>query len=151
MYQVWSNPPVLSNLVQKQDHKQNFRYANLLQIPQVKSSRYCKSSFRYAAPVLWNSLPDNYRNCSNFNEFKNIISFWNGKSCTCICQNSQLFVPGQYTKTISVLLFIFLFYFLLFCFTLSFYLCALFCALLYCDFMFHCIMYYLLCNLIVHA
>ena len=73
-------PPVLSNLV---------RYTNLLQIPQVKSSRYGKSSFRYAAPVLWNSLPDNNRNCSYFNEFKNMISFWNGKSCTCIaCQNA---------------------------------------------------------------
>jgi hypothetical protein len=82
-------PPVLSNLVQKQDHKYNFRYTNLLQIPQVKSSRYGKSSFMYAAPVLWNSLPDNYRSCSNFNEFKNLISFWNGKSCTCIaCQNA---------------------------------------------------------------
>ena len=82
-------PPVLSNLVQKQDHKYNFRYTNLLQIPQVKSPRYGKISFRYAAPVLWNSLPDNYRNCSNFNEFKNLISFWNGKSCTCIAfQNS---------------------------------------------------------------
>ena len=78
-------PPVLSNLVKKQDHKYNFRYT----IPQVKSSRYGKSSFRYAAPVLWNSLPDNNRNCSYFNEFKNMISFWNGKSCTCIvCQNS---------------------------------------------------------------
>ena len=136
---------VLSNLVQKQDHKYNFRYANLLQIPQVKSSRYGKNSFRYAAPVLWNSLPDNYRNCSNFNEFNNLISFWNGKSCTCIaCQNSQLFVTAQYTKPFSVLL-------LCFCFALLFYLCALFCALLCCVFMLHCIMYYLLCNLIVHA
>ena len=71
-------PPVLSNLVKKQDHKYNFRYTNILQIPQIRSSRYGKSSFRYAAPVLWNSLPDNYRNCSNFNEFKNVISVWNG-------------------------------------------------------------------------
>ena len=38
-----------------------------------------------------------------------------------------------------------------FCFALLFYLCALFCALLCRVFMFHCIMYYLLCNLIVHA
>jgi hypothetical protein len=85
----------LSNLVQKQDHKYNFRYTNLLQIPQVKSSRYSKSSFtcRYAAPVLWNSLPDNNRNCSNFNEFKNLISFWNGKSCMSAyhCSDSPLF------------------------------------------------------------
>ena len=29
-------PPVLSNLVKKQDHKYNFRYTNLLQIPQVR-------------------------------------------------------------------------------------------------------------------
>ena len=36
-------PPVLSNLVKKQDHKYNFLYTNLLQIPQVKSSRYGKS------------------------------------------------------------------------------------------------------------
>ena len=29
-------PPVLSNLVQKQAHQYDFRYTNLLQIPQVK-------------------------------------------------------------------------------------------------------------------
>ena len=46
---------------------------------------------------------------------------------------------------------LFCFLFLFFCFALLFYLCALFCALLCCVFMFHCIMYYLLCNLIVHA
>jgi hypothetical protein len=46
----------------------------------------------------------------------------------------------------SVLLFTFFF-----CFALLSYLCALFCALLCCVFMFHCIMYYLLCNLIAHA
>jgi hypothetical protein len=52
-------PPVLTNLVKKQDHTYKFRYTNLLQFG------------------------------SNFNEFKNHISFWNGKSCTCIvCQNS---------------------------------------------------------------
>ena len=68
-------PPVLSNLVQKQDHKYNFRYTNLLQIPQVKTSRDGKSSFRYAVPVLWNSLPDNYRNCSHFNKFKKSYFF----------------------------------------------------------------------------
>jgi hypothetical protein len=32
-------PPVLSNLGKKQDHKYNFRYTNLLQIPQVKSNQ----------------------------------------------------------------------------------------------------------------
>jgi hypothetical protein len=39
-------PTVLSNLVQKQDHKYNFRYTNLLQIPQVKSSRRFLNSLK---------------------------------------------------------------------------------------------------------
>jgi hypothetical protein len=79
----------------------------------------------YAAPVLWNSLPDNYRNCSNFNEFKNLISFWNGKSYTCIAgQNSYFFCEGRYTKTFSVLLFI--------CFALH-------------DYHFICVLYFVLC------
>jgi hypothetical protein len=49
-------PPVLSNLVQKQDHKYNFRYTNLLQIPQVKSPRYGKSSFRYAYGIHFQTI-----------------------------------------------------------------------------------------------
>ena len=110
-------------LVKKQDHKYNFRYTNLLQIPQLKSSRYGKSSFRYAAPVLWNSLPDNNRSCSNFNEFKNLISFWNGKSCTCIaCQNAQLFVTGGYTNNFQCSAF----YFFLLCIIILFVCFALF-------------------------
>ena len=44
---------------------------------------------------------------SNFNEFKNHISFWNGKSYTCIaCQNFLVICEGRYTKTFIVLLFI---------------------------------------------
>ena len=45
-------PPVLSDLIHKQHHNYNFRYTNLLQIPHVKTTRYGKQSFRYAAPVL---------------------------------------------------------------------------------------------------
>ena len=77
-------PPVLSDLIHKQGHKYNFRYSNLLQIPHVKTTRYGKQSFRYAAPVLWNSLPEEYRKCSNFNQFKALISCWSGKACSCV-------------------------------------------------------------------
>ena len=77
-------PPVLSDLICKQNHTYNFRYSNLLQIPHVKTTRYGKQSFRYAAPVLWNSLPDEFRQCSNFNQFKSMISSWEGKNCSCV-------------------------------------------------------------------
>jgi hypothetical protein len=44
----------------------------------VRTSTYGKNSFRYAAAVLWNDLPDDFRKISNFNQFKNILKSWNG-------------------------------------------------------------------------
>jgi hypothetical protein len=49
-------PPVLDNKLQKRDSRYNFRYSNILQVPQVRTTSYGKKSFSYAAPVLWNSL-----------------------------------------------------------------------------------------------
>ena len=81
-------PPVLTNLLQKRGNVYNFRYSNILQIPSVRTSKFGKSSFKYAAPVLWNSLPEDFRKCSNFNQFKQLILSWNGKDCKCIACNS---------------------------------------------------------------
>ena len=81
-------PPVLTNLLKKRGTVYNFRYSNILQIPTVRTSKFGKSSFRYAAPVLWNSLPEDFRNCSNFNQFRQMILSWNGKECKCTACNS---------------------------------------------------------------
>ena len=67
-------PPVLNNLLQKRESQYNFRYNNILQVPQIRTTTYGKHSFSYAAPVLWNSLPDNFRSCNNFNQFKQLVS-----------------------------------------------------------------------------
>ena len=42
-----------------------------------------KKSSRYAAAVLWNSLPDNFRTTVDFNKFKSVIILWNGENCKC--------------------------------------------------------------------
>ena len=77
-------PPVLNDLLTKRENSYNFRYSNILKIPQVKTTKFGKNSFSYAAPVLWNSLPDHFRKTADFNQFKNLISFWNGNDCKCI-------------------------------------------------------------------
>ena len=77
------SPPVLSDLVRIRDcSSYNFRYQNVLQVPQVRTTKYGKKSFRFAAAVLWNSFPDNFRQVSSFNQFKALvhkaisISYW---------------------------------------------------------------------------
>ena len=77
-------PPVLSNLVQKRSRSYNFTYTNILQVSPVKTSLFGKRSFKYAARVLWNTLTDDFRQCSNFNQFKGLILSWNGKKCNCV-------------------------------------------------------------------
>ena len=81
-------PSVLSDLLIKRENKYNFRYSNILQIPQVRTSTQGKKSFRYAAPVLWNSLTNDFRTTDDFNRFKSLISHWNGEICKCAACNA---------------------------------------------------------------
>lgn len=84
-YKILHNlsPPCLTDLLNFINSKYNFRYTNILQVPAVRTSTYGKSSFRYAAAILWNSFPDSFRQASNFNHFKALISQWNGDACHC--------------------------------------------------------------------
>ena len=77
------SPSCLHDLVVFKDCKYNFRYSNIVDISRVRTSTYGKNSFKYAAAVLWNDLPDDFRKISNFNQFKNILKSWNGNVCKC--------------------------------------------------------------------
>ena len=59
-------PVCLHELVHMKNSKYSFRYNNILEIPQIKSTWYGKNLsdlllLRFAAPTLWNSLPDHFR------------------------------------------------------------------------------------------
>jgi hypothetical protein len=63
-----------------------FRYNNILDIPQVRTSRYGKKTFKFAAATLWNSLPDHFRTENSFSNphtqseelfLALFLSFWN--------------------------------------------------------------------------
>lgn len=43
---------------------------SLLCVPRSKTSTYGNRSFRNAAPVIWNTLPDNIKNCVSITSFK---------------------------------------------------------------------------------
>ena len=75
------SPSCLHDLVVFKDCKYNFRYSNIVDIPRVPTSTSLKNSFKYAAAVLWNDIPDDFRKISYFNQFKNIFKSWNGNVC----------------------------------------------------------------------
>ena len=71
-------PVYLNEFINVKEQAYSFRYANLLEIPRSRTSRYGSNSFRSAAAKVWNALPDFARTSTSFNDFSKIISAWNG-------------------------------------------------------------------------
>jgi hypothetical protein len=78
-------PVCLHDLVNVKNSKYAFRYSNIhvLDVPQVRTTRYDKKSFMFAAATLWNDLPNHFRTENSFNHLKSLIQSWNGSVCRC--------------------------------------------------------------------
>ena len=80
-------PVCLHDLLHIKNSKYNFRYTNILDVPQVRTTRYGKKCFRFAAATLWNGFPNHFREANSFSHFKSLIQSWNGSDCCCsACQ-----------------------------------------------------------------
>jgi hypothetical protein len=77
------NPSYLHDLVKYKNNHYNFRYTNTVEIPQPRTENYGKKSFRYAAAKLWNSLPENFRTATSFNQFRTLVNNWHEDKCIC--------------------------------------------------------------------
>ena len=66
-------PDYLSNLIQRRKCHYSTRSSTsgcLLHVPFTKASTFRDRSFSVAGPKLWNSLPENVRDCSSIDSFK---------------------------------------------------------------------------------
>ena len=85
-------PVYLHDLETIEKSSYSFRYNNTVNIPRVNTTRYGLHSLRYGAAKLWNELPNDLREGISLNNFKNLISKWDGDGCSCsFCSYSFLF------------------------------------------------------------
>ena len=77
------SPIYLHDLVNVKNIKYTFRYKNLLEVPRIRTTRYGLHTLRYAAPNIWNKLPNDFRVSMSLNEFRGVIGKWEGDSCKC--------------------------------------------------------------------
>jgi hypothetical protein len=59
-------PVCLQNLVNVKKSKYSFRYNNIVDIHEVKTTTYGRKSFHFSAAAMWNSLPEHFRTESSF-------------------------------------------------------------------------------------
>ena len=62
------------------------RNYNLLCLPKTKTQRYGLNGLKFRAAILWNTLPQCYKNADSISNFRIAIINWPAKTCTCkIC------------------------------------------------------------------
>ena len=61
-------------IVHRKNVSYNLRGDYILSLPKPKSTTYGLNSVRYIGPKLWNSIPNMFRNITNFKSFKRSIS-----------------------------------------------------------------------------
>ena len=66
-------PPYLRSLLEERTTAYNLRGAQKLNQPRVTTTSYGLQSFRYAAPQVWNTLPDNIRTSESLIAFKRTV------------------------------------------------------------------------------
>ena len=76
-------PAYLHDLVTYKESRYFFRYDNLADLPRVRTTRHGKSTFRYEAATVSNSLPNELRKVEDFGEFRRLVHTWGGSSCKC--------------------------------------------------------------------
>ena len=82
-------PAYLHDLVTYKESHYSFRYDNLADLPRVRTTRHGKSTFRYEAAAVWNSLPNELRKVEDFGEFRRLVHTLGGSSCRCsMCKSS---------------------------------------------------------------
>ena len=82
-------PVDLQDLIHIKNNSYSFRYQNIAELQQVRTTSHGLQSSRYAGTNLWNELPDEFRKQSSLNQLKTLISSWSGSSCRCFaCKTS---------------------------------------------------------------
>ena len=72
------SPLFIQDLVIIKNNSYNFKYTNTAEVPRPRTSKYGKRSFRYEAAQVWNSLPNEARIMTSFDQFKKYINSWCG-------------------------------------------------------------------------
>jgi hypothetical protein len=76
-------PLCLHDLVHMKNSKYSFRYNNILEIPQIKSTRTVKNLSDLLHLHCGTAPPDHFRTENSFSQFKSLLQSWNRSKCRC--------------------------------------------------------------------
>ena len=77
-------PEIMKKVFEIQNPAYNFRSETIhFKRENVKTTHYGIQLVRYLGPKIWDMVPNNIKNCSSLNKFKNSIKSWKPNKCPC--------------------------------------------------------------------
>ena len=81
------SPPIMQEFFDLKVTPCSLRNNNILRLPKTNTSRYGTEALCFKGSIIWNIVPNQYKNLNSLDKFKQQIKMWKPTTCTCnVCR-----------------------------------------------------------------
>ena len=77
------SPPIMQEFFDLKVTPYSLRINNILRLPKTNTSRYGTEALCFKGSIIWNIVPNQYKNLNSLDKFKQQIKMWKPTICTC--------------------------------------------------------------------
>ena len=84
------SPLIMNDFFDFKNTPYNLRSKQLLKLPETSTSRYGTQALCFKGSLIWNTVPNKFKNIDNIEYFKKHINCWKPTTCSCkLCLQLQ--------------------------------------------------------------
>ena len=77
------SPAIMKYFFDLKNTRYDLRSKQLLKLPETSTSRYGTQALCFKGSLIWNTIPNKFRNIDNIEDFKKHIKDWKPTTCSC--------------------------------------------------------------------
>ena len=70
------SPPIMKDFFDFENTRYDLRHKQLLKLPETSTSRYGTEALSFKDGLIWNTVPNKFKNIDNIEDFKKHIKDW---------------------------------------------------------------------------
>ena len=75
--------PIMKYFFDLKNTRYDIRSKQLLKLPETSTSRYGTQALCFKGSLIWNTIPNKFKNIDNIEDFKKHIKDWKPTTCSC--------------------------------------------------------------------
>ena len=77
------SPPIITDFFDLKNTRSDLRSNHLLELPETSTSRYGTQALCFKGSLMWNTVPNKFKNLGNIEDFKKHIKDWKPTTWNC--------------------------------------------------------------------